>query len=77
MLVAYLLYIILMYFNTSIERWSHSVQRSVMKKIYPSAVESGATTPRVPGANESTPLHLNDKGTQVLVQSNSAKCVFM
>jgi hypothetical protein len=36
-----------------------------MKKIYPSAVESGATTPRVPAANESTPLHLNDKGTQV------------
>jgi len=38
-----------------------------MKKIYPSAVESGATTPRAPGANESTPLHLNNKGTQVTI----------
>ena len=65
MLIAYMGYILLMYFNTSLERWSISVQKSVMKKIYPSSGESGAATPRVPPANESTPLHNADKGTQV------------
>jgi hypothetical protein len=46
MLIAYMGYIVLMYFNTSLERWSVSVQKSVMKKIYPTAPESGSNTPR-------------------------------
>ena len=65
MVIVYMGYILLMYFNTSLERWSHSVQKSVMKKIYPATAESGSTTPRIPPANESTPLHNADKGTQV------------
>jgi len=46
MIIVYTGYIVLMYFNTSIERWALSVQKSVMKKIYPAAGESGSTTPR-------------------------------
>ena len=65
MLMAYIVYTVFMYFNTSIERWAMSVQKSVMKKIYPSASESGSVSPRIPPANESTPLHNTDKGTQV------------
>lgn len=65
MLFAYFLYTVLMYFDTSVERWAYCLQRSLMKKIYPSADGSGTTTPRVPAASESTPLHLCDKGNMV------------
>lgn len=58
MFICYLGYIILMAVNSSIERWSHSVQKSIKKRIYPSL----ATSTIAP--NESTPLHTASKATQ-------------
>ena len=63
MIACYLLYIILMAVNSTIEKWAHATLKSIKKRVYP---QGGAT--RTPGPNESTPLHTASKSTQSEIQ---------
>ena len=76
MVVFYSAYIILMSFNVSIERWSHTLMKSIKKRVYPSTPSAGSpeanannSIPMAP-PNESTPLHMaSNKSTQVTMES--------
>jgi K+-dependent Na+/Ca+ exchanger-like protein len=70
LVVCYTGYIIIMTLNRRIDKWAHSVMRSIKKRVYPStnqnAESGGAGNP-----NESTPLHTISKNTQATIENAS------
>jgi hypothetical protein len=63
MIVCYFGYIALMAVNTYIERWSHSALKTIKKRVYPQVASNSMPL----GPNESTPLHMASKATQVYI----------
>lgn len=78
MLVAYLLYTVLMYFDNSVEKWANFVQRSIIKKIYPSSGELSIVAPGVQAIQvDSSPSHLSENGILVIFLCNKMFTVFL
>ena len=75
MVLLYLVYIAIMVLNPKLERWSHSAQRKLRKKVFPSSSSSdtanGGSSNGKGGQQtaESTPLHVRNGNAVAMTET--------